>query len=120
MIITITATIVTTNIICIYMLFIISLLLIDRFRSSSPEVFLVKSVLKISSKFTVEYSCRSVITIKLLCNFIEITLQNGCSPVNLLDIFRTLSLRKLLDGCFCKSYFSFTCNLLKSMCFNMS
>ena len=31
----------------------------------------------------------SAISIKLLCNFIEITLQHGCSPVNLLHIFRT-------------------------------
>ena len=27
--------------------------------------------------------------IQLLCNFIEITLQHGCSPVNLLHIFKT-------------------------------
>ena len=27
---------------------------------------------------------------ELLCNFIEITLRHGCSPVNLLHIFRTL------------------------------
>ena len=33
--------------------------------------------------------CRSVISLKLLCNFIEITLPNGCSPVNLLHILRT-------------------------------
>ena len=26
---------------------------------------------------------------KLLCNFIEVTFRNGCSPVNLLHIFRT-------------------------------
>ena len=32
---------------------------------------------------------KSVVSIKLLCNFIEITLQHGCSPVNLLHIFRT-------------------------------
>ena len=32
--------------------------------------------------------CRSAISIKLLYNFIEIGLQNGCSPVNLLHIFR--------------------------------
>ena len=31
---------------------------------------------------------------KLLCNFIEIVLQHGCSPVNLLHIFRTP-----LDSC---------------------
>ena len=32
---------------------------------------------------------RSAISIKLLYNFIEIGLQHGCSPVNLLHIFRT-------------------------------
>ena len=29
------------------------------------------------------------VSIKLLCNFIEIALRHGCSPVNLLHIFRT-------------------------------
>ena len=58
-------------------------------RSSRPEVFLRKVVLKICSKFTGGHPCRSVISIKLLCNFIEITLRHGCSPVNLLHIFRT-------------------------------
>ena len=56
--------------------------------SSPPEMFLGKSVLKICSKFT-GYPCRSVILIKLLCNFIEVTLWHGCPPVNLLYIFRT-------------------------------
>ena len=32
---------------------------------------------------------QSVVSIKLLCNFIETTLQHGCSPVNLLQILRT-------------------------------
>ena len=36
-----------------------------------------------------ENPCRSVISKRLLCNFIEITLRHGCSPVNLLSIFRT-------------------------------
>ena len=40
-------------------------------------------------KFTGKCPCRSVTSIKLLCNFIEITLRQGCSPVNLLHIFRT-------------------------------
>ena len=62
---------------------------IGRVRSSHREVFLGKGVLKICSKFTGEHPCRSVISIKLLCNFIEITLRHGCSPVNLLHIFRT-------------------------------
>ena len=35
------------------------------FRSSSPEVFLVKNVLKICSKFTGEHPCQSVISLKL-------------------------------------------------------
>ena len=57
--------------------------------SSYPEVFQRKDVLKICSKFLGEHPCRSVISIKLLCDFIEITLWHGCSPVNLLHIFRT-------------------------------
>ena len=59
------------------------------YRSSRPEVFLRKGVLKICSKFTGEHPCRSVISIKLRSSFIEIALQHGCSPVNLLCIFRT-------------------------------
>ena len=58
-------------------------------KSSHPEVFLRKDVLKICSKFTGEHPCRSVVLIKLLCNFIEIALRYRCSPVNLLHIFRT-------------------------------
>ena len=58
-------------------------------RSSSPEVFLRKGVLKVCGKFTGEHPCRSAISIKLQSNFIEITLRHGCSPVNLLHIFRT-------------------------------
>ena len=55
-------------------------------RSTHSEVFLRKGVLKICSKFTGEHQCRSATSIKLL---IEITLQHGCSPVDLLHIFRT-------------------------------
>ena len=58
-------------------------------RGSRPEVFLIKGALKICSKFTGESPCRSVISIKLLCIFIEITRRHGCSPVNLPHIFRT-------------------------------
>ena len=35
------------------------------------------------------HPCRSATSIKLLCNFIDIALRYGCSPVNLLHIFRT-------------------------------
>ena len=54
------------------------------YRSSHPEVFLRKDILRICSKFTGETHAE-----KFLCNFIEITLWHGCSPVNLLHIFRT-------------------------------
>ena len=37
-------------------------------RSSHPEVFLEKDVLKIYSKFTGEHPCRSAISIKLRCS----------------------------------------------------
>ena len=58
-------------------------------RSSHPEVFLGKGVLKICSKFTGEHPCKSVISIKLLCNFIETGFRRGCSLLNLPHIFRT-------------------------------
>ena len=57
--------------------------------SSPPEMLLGEGVLKICSKFTGEHPCRSVISMKLLCNVIEIVLRHGFSPVNLLHIFRT-------------------------------
>ena len=58
-------------------------------RSSRPEVFLRKGVLKICSKCTGEHRWWSVISIKLLCNFDEIDLRHGCYCVNLLHILRT-------------------------------
>ena len=54
-------------------------------RNTHPEVFLRKSVQQITG----EHPYRSAISMKLLCNFIEITPWHGCSPVNLLHIFRT-------------------------------
>ena len=67
------------------------------FRSSHSEVFLGKGVLKICNKFTGEHPCRSVISIKMQSNFIEITFRYRCSPVHLLHIFRT-SLLKNTSG----------------------
>ena len=64
-------------------------------RSNSPEVFLGKGILKICSKCTGEHPCRSVISIKLQSNFIEITFRNGCSAVNLLHSFKTLFLKNM-------------------------
>ena len=62
----------------------LTVMLTLKFRSSYPEVFLIKGVLKICSKVAREHPCRSVISIKL-----QITLLHGFSPVNLLHIFRT-------------------------------
>ena len=50
-------------------------------------MFLVKGGLKISSKFTGENPCWNVISTKLQSNFIEITLRQGCSPVNFQNTF---------------------------------
>ena len=69
--------------------FYLWLLLLVTYRSSHPEMFLRKSVLKIYIKFIGEHPCRSVISIKLLCNLIEITLWLGFYLVNLLHIFIT-------------------------------
>ena len=66
-------------------------LFLNKYRSSHPEVFLGKGVLKICIKFTREHPCRSAISIKLRRNFIEIALWHGCSPVKLLHISRTPS-----------------------------
>ena len=60
-----------------------------KIRSSHPKVLLKKDVLKICNKFTAAHPNRNVISIKLLCSFIEILLRHGCSPFNLLHIFRT-------------------------------
>ena len=46
-------------------------------RSNHPEVFLEKGVLRICIKFTGEHPCRSVTSVKLQNNFIEITLRHG-------------------------------------------
>ena len=68
------------------------------FRSSRPEMFLGKNILEICSKFTAEHLYQSAVSIKLFCNFIEITRRHGCSPVNLLHILRT-PFRKNTPGC---------------------
>ena len=59
------------------------------FRSSPPELFLVKDVLKTCSKFTGEHPCR------------------GCSAVNLLHIFRTLFYKNTYERLFLRVPFKF-------------
>ena len=68
------------------------LLFFSQFRSSPPEEFLRKGVLKICSKFTGQHPCRSAISIKLLSMFSE-----------------NLFLRTALDGCFCILEFPSCC-----------
>ena len=73
---------------------------IEGSRSSSPEVFLGKGVLKICSKFTSEHPCRSAILINLLCNLFKSHFGMG----GLLKICCILSkhifLWTPLEGCF--------------------
>ena len=57
-----------------------------------------RGALKICSKFTGEHPCQSAVSISLLCNFVEVTLRNGCFPVNLLHIFQTPFLNITSDG----------------------
>ena len=57
-------------------------------QSSHPEVFIGNGILKICSEFTGEQPFRRVVLIKFQSNVIEIILRHGCSPVNLLHIFR--------------------------------
>ena len=62
----------------------------DQWRGENPQQTETgKGVLKICSKFTGEHPCESAISIMFLCSLTEIALQHGCSPVNLLHIFRT-------------------------------
>ena len=59
----------------------------DNYKSSHPEAFLGKGVLRICSKFTGEHPCRSAISIKLQANLL----------VNLLHIFRTPFIKNTSD-----------------------
>ena len=70
----------------------------EHFRSNPLGLFLRKGVLKICSKSTGEHPCRSVISMKLLCNFIEITFWHGYSPLDLLYIFRTHFYKNICGG----------------------
>ena len=76
-------------------------------RNSHLEVFLGKGVLKICSTFTWEYPCQSAISIKLLCNFIEIAFRHGCFPVNLLHILRTPFRKNTSGSLLLNTYSSF-------------
>ena len=87
---------------CIYISVLVedivfSITLLSVNKSSHLEVFLVEVFLKIYSKFTRENPCWCVTSIKLPCNFIDLTPRQWCSPANLLHIFR-ISFRKNISG----------------------
>ena len=63
-------------------------------RNRRAEVFCEKDVLKNFAKFTGKQLCQSL----FFNNFIEITVQHGYSPVNLLYIFRALFPKKTYGG----------------------
>ena len=77
----------------------------QRYRSSHPEVFIAKGVLKICGNFTGEDSCRCEISIKLQSNVIEMALRHACSPLNLLHIFRTPFLKNASGRLLLKIYY---------------
>ena len=64
------------------------MLLFLKFQKQLSRDVLIKRCSENMHKFTREHPCRKVISIKLLCYFIEIALWHECSPVNLLHIFR--------------------------------
>ena len=66
-------------------------------------MFLGKGFLKICSKFTGEHPYLSVISLKLPCGFIGITLRHKYSPVNLLHIFRTSFLKGIVRSFYQKN-----------------
>ena len=59
-------------------------------RSSHPEGFLGKGVLKICSKFAREYPCLNVVSIKLLSNFANIIVAMSYMKWNFFIIFQKL------------------------------
>ena len=83
------------------------------------EVFLGKHDLKICSKFTGKHPYRNTISVKLLCNFIGIRLRHGCSPVNLLHIFRIPLLRNTSGGLLLEEQDFKTCLNLKFVKMNL-
>ena len=58
-------------------------------------------MLKVNNKHSRKHTCRSVISVKLLCNFIEITLRYGYFLVSLfltLNIFSLVNFEHVIAG----------------------
>ena len=82
--------------------------LLKKNQKQPSKVFFGKCVLKICSKFTGEHPCRSAISKKLPSNFVEIAFWYGCSPVNLLHIFRTPFYKNTSEWLLLKQLMDFT------------
>ena len=67
----------------------------QHFRSNPQQAFLEKRCCE-----NIQQIYRNVISIELLCNFIEILLRHGCSPVNFLHILQKPFLRIISGGFF--------------------
>ena len=65
----------------------ISNVLDESIRSSHPDVFLEKGVLKICSKFTGEHPCQSAISIKLQTTLLKSHFDMGCKAILLKSHF---------------------------------
>ena len=72
-------------------------------QKQSSRYFLRKSCSENMHQIYKRTPCRSVISIKLPYNSIEIIFWHGCSPVNLLRSFTTS-----LEGCFCLKNLKFS------------
>ena len=74
-------------------------------RSSRPEVFLKKCVLRNLAKFVGKYLCQISFSIKLQARpatLLKIRLWHRCFPVNFAKFLRTHFLQNTSGGCFCK------------------
>ena len=66
------------------------------FRSSGPEVFCKKDVLRNFAKFLGKHLCQSLLFNKGTCNFIKKRLWHRCFSVNFAKIFKSFFLKEHL------------------------
>ena len=79
-------------------------------RSSRPEVFCKKGVLRNLAKFTGKHLCQSLFFKKVAGlrpeTLLKKRLWHGCFPVNFVELLRTPFFKRTpLDDCFWKSYY---------------
>ena len=76
------------------------------FRSSFPEVFCEKRILKNFAKFTGKHLCHSLFFNKIACSFIKKRLWYRCFPVNFVKFLKTPFFHKTAPGdCFWKMFY---------------